>query len=65
MDLTLTPDEEAFRDDVRTWLEANHPGPEPDGDGDVDAAAGLGVGVALNLNLVGKSTDVRHASCTS
>jgi alkylation response protein AidB-like acyl-CoA dehydrogenase len=32
VDLTLTPDEEAFRDDVRTWLEANHPGPEPDGD---------------------------------
>ena len=32
MDLTLTSDEQAFRDEVRTWLEANHPGPEPDGD---------------------------------
>src|SRR5256885_2077449 len=32
MDLTLTPEEEAFRDEVRTWLEENHPGPEPDGE---------------------------------
>ncbi len=32
MDLTLTSDEQAFRDEVRTWLEENHPGPEPDGD---------------------------------
>ena len=32
MDLTLTSEEQAFRDEVRTWLEANHPGPEPDGD---------------------------------
>lgn len=32
MDLTLTSEEEAFRDEVRTWLEENHPGPEPDGD---------------------------------
>jgi alkylation response protein AidB-like acyl-CoA dehydrogenase len=32
VDLTLTSDERAFRDEVRTWLEANHPGPEPDGD---------------------------------
>jgi alkylation response protein AidB-like acyl-CoA dehydrogenase len=30
MDLTLTPEEEAFRDEVRAWFEANHPGPEPD-----------------------------------
>jgi alkylation response protein AidB-like acyl-CoA dehydrogenase len=30
VDLTLTPEEEAFRDEVRDWLEANHPGPEPD-----------------------------------
>ena len=30
MDLTLSPSEEAFRDEVRDWLEANHPGPEPD-----------------------------------
>lgn len=32
MDLTLAPAEEAFRDEVRTWLAANHPGPEPPGD---------------------------------
>jgi alkylation response protein AidB-like acyl-CoA dehydrogenase len=32
MDLTLTQDEQAFRDEVRAWLEANHPGPEPDGE---------------------------------
>jgi alkylation response protein AidB-like acyl-CoA dehydrogenase len=32
LDLTLTPEEEAFRDEVRGWLEANHPGPLPDGD---------------------------------
>ena len=32
MDLTLTSEEQAFRDQVRTWLEANHPGAEPDGE---------------------------------
>ena len=32
MDLTLSPIEEAFRDEVRAWLEANKPGSEPDGD---------------------------------
>jgi alkylation response protein AidB-like acyl-CoA dehydrogenase len=32
MDLTLNPEEEAFRDEVRAWLEENHPGPEPDGE---------------------------------
>ncbi|HSF01889.1 MAG TPA: acyl-CoA dehydrogenase family protein, partial [Solirubrobacterales bacterium] len=32
MDLTLTADEQAFRDEVRSWLEANHPGAEPDGE---------------------------------
>ena len=31
MDLTLSASEEAFRDEVRSWLEANHPGPEPKG----------------------------------
>ncbi|MEK6278638.1 MAG: acyl-CoA dehydrogenase family protein [Actinomycetota bacterium] len=30
MDLSLTPQEESFRDEVRSWLEENHPGPEPD-----------------------------------
>jgi alkylation response protein AidB-like acyl-CoA dehydrogenase len=30
MDLTLSPSEEAFREEVRAWLEENHPGPEPD-----------------------------------
>jgi alkylation response protein AidB-like acyl-CoA dehydrogenase len=32
MDLTLTSEEEAFRDEVHGWLKANHPGDEPDGD---------------------------------
>jgi alkylation response protein AidB-like acyl-CoA dehydrogenase len=32
MDLTPTPQEQAFRDELRDWLEANHPGPEPEGD---------------------------------
>jgi alkylation response protein AidB-like acyl-CoA dehydrogenase len=31
MDLTLSPAEEEFRDEVRAWLEENHPGPEPAG----------------------------------
>jgi alkylation response protein AidB-like acyl-CoA dehydrogenase len=29
VDLTLTTDEQAFRDEVREWLEANSPGEEP------------------------------------
>jgi alkylation response protein AidB-like acyl-CoA dehydrogenase len=29
VDLSLTADEVAFRDEVRAWLSANHPGPEP------------------------------------
>ena len=32
MDLTLSPSEEAFRDELRAWLIGNHPGREPDGD---------------------------------
>jgi alkylation response protein AidB-like acyl-CoA dehydrogenase len=32
MDLTLSPNEEAFRDELRGWLAAHHPGPEPEGD---------------------------------
>jgi alkylation response protein AidB-like acyl-CoA dehydrogenase len=31
LDLTLTSDERAFRDELRTWVEANHPGPAPQG----------------------------------
>jgi alkylation response protein AidB-like acyl-CoA dehydrogenase len=30
MDLTLSPSEEEFREEVRTWLRENHPGPEPE-----------------------------------
>src|SRR3954464_15784760 len=30
MDLTLSPSEQQFRDEVRAWIEANHPGPEPE-----------------------------------
>jgi alkylation response protein AidB-like acyl-CoA dehydrogenase len=32
MDLTLSPAEREFRDSVRSWIEANHPGSEPDSD---------------------------------
>jgi alkylation response protein AidB-like acyl-CoA dehydrogenase len=32
MDLTFSDDELAFRDELRAWLEANHPGSEPDGE---------------------------------
>jgi alkylation response protein AidB-like acyl-CoA dehydrogenase len=32
VDLTLTAEEQAFRDEVRAWIEANHPGPSPHGD---------------------------------
>jgi alkylation response protein AidB-like acyl-CoA dehydrogenase len=32
VDLTLSPTEEAFRDDLRGWMQANDPGPEPEGD---------------------------------
>jgi alkylation response protein AidB-like acyl-CoA dehydrogenase len=32
MDLTLTTEEQAFRDEVRAWLEENHPGEMPAGD---------------------------------
>src|SRR5262245_60507244 len=31
MDLTLTTDEQAFRNELRAWLEENHPGPTPQG----------------------------------
>jgi alkylation response protein AidB-like acyl-CoA dehydrogenase len=33
MDLTLTAEEQAFRDEVRAWIADNHPGPSP-GTGD-------------------------------
>jgi alkylation response protein AidB-like acyl-CoA dehydrogenase len=32
VDLTLTEQEQAFQDEVRAWIEANHPGPAPHGD---------------------------------
>jgi alkylation response protein AidB-like acyl-CoA dehydrogenase len=31
MDLTLSPSEQEFREEVRVWLRENHPGPEPEG----------------------------------
>jgi alkylation response protein AidB-like acyl-CoA dehydrogenase len=34
LDLTLSPSEQAFRDELRSWLEANHPGPAPRADDD-------------------------------
>jgi alkylation response protein AidB-like acyl-CoA dehydrogenase len=32
VDLTLSPQEQAFRDELRAWLDENHPGTEPSGD---------------------------------
>jgi alkylation response protein AidB-like acyl-CoA dehydrogenase len=32
VDLTPTPQEQEFRDQLREWLADNHPGPEPEGD---------------------------------
>jgi alkylation response protein AidB-like acyl-CoA dehydrogenase len=32
VDLTLSPQEESFRDELRSWLADNHPGHEPSGD---------------------------------
>jgi alkylation response protein AidB-like acyl-CoA dehydrogenase len=32
VDLTLSPSEQEFRDELRAWLEENHPGEEPNGD---------------------------------
>jgi alkylation response protein AidB-like acyl-CoA dehydrogenase len=32
VDLTLSPSEESFRDELRAWLKENDPGREPDGD---------------------------------
>src|SRR4051795_7368965 len=32
MDLTLSPNEQEFRDELRAWLAENHPGEEPTGD---------------------------------
>jgi len=32
LDLTLSPNEASFRDDLRAWVEENHPGEEPEGD---------------------------------
>ena len=32
MDLTLSPNEQEFRDELRGWLGENHPGEEPSGD---------------------------------
>jgi alkylation response protein AidB-like acyl-CoA dehydrogenase len=32
VDLTLSPSEEAFREELREWLADNHPGEEPSGD---------------------------------
>jgi alkylation response protein AidB-like acyl-CoA dehydrogenase len=32
VDLSLNPAEQEFRDELRGWIEANHPGPAPEGD---------------------------------
>ena len=43
LDLTLSPNEQAFRDELRAWLAENHPGEEPTGD---EAAFDFAQGVA-------------------
>jgi alkylation response protein AidB-like acyl-CoA dehydrogenase len=35
VDLTLSPQEQAFRDELRDWLEQNNPGQEPSGEEDM------------------------------
>src|SRR5215210_7936216 len=35
MDLSLSPSEREFRDAVRGWIAANHPGREPDGEAEL------------------------------
>ena len=47
MDLTPTSEEQAFRDEVRAWLEANHPGPEPEGDDTAHTVAAELLGAEL------------------
>src|ERR1044072_1711889 len=47
MDLSLSPSEREFRDEVRTWLEENHPGPEPEGS--------LGEGMAFRREWQGRA----------
>jgi alkylation response protein AidB-like acyl-CoA dehydrogenase len=34
VDLTLSPNEQSFRDELRSWLQENHPGEEPKDDDD-------------------------------
>jgi alkylation response protein AidB-like acyl-CoA dehydrogenase len=36
VDLSLTSSEAAFRDEVRSWLQENHPGPSPEGDDEAE-----------------------------
>ena len=53
MDLTLTDSEAAFRDEVRSWLEENHPGPAPEG----DDAAEFGLTPSAGQRLATVPTD--------
>ena len=56
MDLTLSPSEEAFRDEVRSWLAANHPGEPPEDDdkeiGLVTMCCGGGLGTGTLIQRV-------------
>jgi alkylation response protein AidB-like acyl-CoA dehydrogenase len=52
VDLTLSPSEEAFRDELRAWLEENHPGDPPPGDEE---------GFAFRRRWQGKLHDAAYA----
>ena len=54
MDLTLSPSEPAFRDELRAWLANNHPGEEPPGD-DEASSTGAMAAQALRRRLRGFS----------
>lgn len=54
MDLTLTPSQEAFRDEVRQWLHANVPGPLP--------SAGTDEGFAAHLQWERTLADAGYAA---
>ncbi|GIW46038.1 MAG: acyl-CoA dehydrogenase [Candidatus Binatia bacterium] len=50
MDFNESPQERAFRHELRTWLQANHPGPEPE---DLDAWVAYGRGWQRRLHEAG------------
>jgi alkylation response protein AidB-like acyl-CoA dehydrogenase len=61
VDLTFTPEEEAFRGELRRWLESNPPGPEPQNDEDGHFAWRLAFQRQLHANgWMGVDWPVEH-----